>query len=238
VNSISRDAKPPKAARDLLEVAVLTAIATTSNFVSHHFDANSPAGNRAAMAGVLTAIAWAFLATRLRGDRFVTLGIARPTSWKRTILLALAGTVVLFVVGGLLQALVLPLFLDQTAADTSRFDAIRGNPLELVRVLLVVWVTAAFGEEVVYRGFLIPRLARLFGDGRHAGAIAVVVGAVGFGFLHLYQGAAGVILTGWTGIVLGALYLLADRNIWAAVFAHGLTHLVSFSLLAAGALPG
>ena len=228
----------PQTTRDVLEVGVLVAIAVISGFVSHHFGANTPAGNGAAMAGILSAIGWAFLANRLRGNGVAALGIARPESWKRTIQLALGGTVVLFLVGGLIQTLVLPLFLEQTTADTSRFDAIRGNPMALVRVLLVVWVTAAFGEEVVYRGFLIPRLARLFGDGRNAGKIAVVVGAIGFGFLHLYQGLAGVIVTAWSGIALGALYLMADRNIWAAVFAHGLTHLISFSLLAAGLLPG
>ena len=238
MNTPAETTHRPSTSRDLLDVVVLVVIAFTAGFVSHHLGANTSAGNGAAMAGILTAIGWAFLATRLRGDGIAALGIARPTSWKRTILLALGGTVVLFLVGGVIQALVLPLFLDQTVADTSRFDAIRGNPLKLLQVLLVVWVTAAFGEEVVYRGFLIPRLARLFGDGRYAGAVAVVFGSVGFGFLHLYQGMAGVVMTGWSGIVLGAVYLLAGRNIWAAVFAHGLTHLISFSMMAAGALPG
>lgn len=237
MNSISETSPPSKTVQDAIDVGVLATIAVTAVVVAQRLDPASVAGNRAAMVGILTAIAWAFLATRLRGCDISTLGLGRPASWKRTAVLAVVGTVVLFVVAVSIQNLLLPMFLDQQIADTSRFDSIRGNPRALIRTLAVVWTTAAFGEEVVYRGFLIPRLARLFGDTRRATIAALLVGAVGFAFLHLYQGAAGVVIAGWTGIALGALYLLNGRNIWAAVLAHGLTHLISFSLLAAGALP-
>ncbi|ANM30021.1 hypothetical protein ABI59_11230 [Acidobacteria bacterium Mor1] len=229
---------PASPLRDAADIAVLVVITATAVVVAQALDPASPAGNRAAMAGVLAAIGWAFLATRLRRERVGALGVGRPDSWPRTLGLAVAGTVVLFVVGILVQAVVLPLFLKQATPETSRFDAIRGNLPVLVRTLAVVWTTAAFGEEVVYRGFLLPRLERLFGGGRLAALCALLVGAVGFGLLHLYQGPAGVIVTGWTGIALGAIYYLNRRNIWAAVIAHGLTHLISFGMLYAGLLPG
>lgn len=229
---------PPKTVHDLVDVGVLVAIAIMAVAISQKLDPASAAGGAAAMLGILLALGWAFLATRMHAQGFESLGLGRPASWQRTVVLAGLGTVVLFGIGLLIQSLLLPVLLEQETADTSRFNSIEGNLGALIQTLVVVWITAAFAEEVVYRGFLLPRLERLFGGGRWAMVAAIVAGAVGFGFLHLYQGVAGVIVTGWTGIALGTLYVMNGRNIWAAVLAHGLTHLISFTMLYAGMVPG
>jgi len=63
-------------------------------------------------------------------------------------------------------------------------------------------VTAGVCEEIVCRGYLIWYLAAFVGEWP-----AVFLGALIFGVGHLYQGPAGVIKTGATGLVMGILYL-------------------------------
>jgi len=63
-------------------------------------------------------------------------------------------------------------------------------------------VTAGVCEEIWCRGFLIWYLAAFVGEWP-----AVFLGALVFGVGHLYQGPAGVIKTGATGLVMGILYV-------------------------------
>jgi uncharacterized protein len=45
--------------------------------------------------------------------------------------------------------------------DLSNFPAVRGN-LKLALVMIaLIWILAAFGEELVYRGYLMNRVADL-----------------------------------------------------------------------------
>jgi uncharacterized protein len=49
----------------------------------------------------------------------------------------------------------------------------------------------------------------------------MVVAASLFGVGHYYKGPAGMIDSGVAGLVLGAAYLVAGRNLWASILAHG-----------------
>ena len=49
----------------------------------------------------------------------------------------------------------------------------------------------------------------------------MLVTAVLFGYGHYYKGPAGVVDSGVAGLVLGAAYLLAGRNLWVTILAHG-----------------
>ena len=42
-----------------------------------------------------------------------------------------------------------------------------------------------------------------------------------FGYGHFYKGPAGIIDSGVAGLILGSAYMLAGRNLWASVLAHG-----------------
>jgi membrane protease YdiL (CAAX protease family) len=84
-----------------------------------------------------------------------------------------------------------------------------------------VSITAGVCEEIVCRGYLIWYLAAFVGAWP-----AVFLGALLFGAGHLYQGPAGVIKTGATGLVMGILYLgtgslLFPVILHAAVDLHG-----------------
>jgi membrane protease YdiL (CAAX protease family) len=43
-----------------------------------------------------------------------------------------------------------------------------------------------------------------------------------FGFAHYYKGPSGVLDSTYSGLVLGAAYLLSGGNLWAPILAHGI----------------
>jgi membrane protease YdiL (CAAX protease family) len=168
---------------------------------------------------------WLFL--RWRGEGWASIGFRRPASWPRTILTAtgIALAWQLLAVGGILLA--------KNAAgaegpDISRFEAIGGNPLVLAQWLTVAWTTAGFGEEIIWRGFVMTRVAWLLGEDRRAWIASLILTSSVFGLLHLYQGMSGVVTTGVTGMLLGALFLLSGRNLWLPILTHGLLNTASF----------
>jgi len=87
--------------------------------------------------------------------------------------------------------------------------------------LLIVWTFAAFGEEVVYRGYLMIRAADLGMRSNAAYCAAMIFVSVLFGFGHYYKGLAGVADSTVAGLILGAAYLLSGRNLWTTILAHG-----------------
>ena len=97
---------------------------------------------------------------------------------------------------------------------------------------VTLWIfagfTVAFGEEMLVRGFMMNRLAQLFGSTRAAWATALVISAVIFGLMHVYQGTMGVLLTGAVGLVFGAAYLIVRRNLWVTIIAHGVIDTLAF----------
>jgi membrane protease YdiL (CAAX protease family) len=80
---------------------------------------------------------------------------------------------------------------------------------------------AAFGEEVVYRGYLPLRGAEALGGGRAAQWSAMVAAAALFGIGHFYKGPAGMIDSGFAGLLFGTAFLVTGRNLWTAILAHG-----------------
>ena len=209
----------------VLEVAALVLLSGGTVAAAEVLGPTSVAGNIASAVGLLGCFVLVLVLHWLRGDPWSALGLGRPASWLRTSLLAVASTGALYLLGSLILAAVSALL--GATPDTSRFDALRGNLPALLATLAVVWVTAALVEEVVFRGFLMGRLAHILGGGRAAWIGAAVLGAILFGGLHAYQGVAGVLITGFMGLLLGLLYLLVGRNLWVVILAHGLVDTIS-----------
>ena len=116
-------------------------------------------------------------------------------------------------------------------ADITRFNPLQGNlPLLLISVVLA-WTTIAFGEEMMYRAFLINQLGEVFQSSKLRWALALIVSSVFFGIVHFYQGPLGIMLTGLTGFVFGVIYLRSSRNLWVTIIAHGLVNTLSFVLI-------
>jgi membrane protease YdiL (CAAX protease family) len=125
-----------------------------------------------------------------------------------------------------------------TAPDYSDLGFIRGNLKYLLIFLALNWTLAAFGEEICFRGFLMQRLARLFGDGRVAWIAGLLLSSALFGWVHSEQDAAGAMQEGLSGLLLGVLFLLTRRNLAVPIVAHGVSNTVAFVLIYLGRYPG
>lgn len=92
------------------------------------------------------------------------------------------------------------------------------------RVILVT--RAAIAEEIVFRGYPIPRLEELSRSRTFAAFLSWAV----FTYAHLsYWGAAQLIIAGWGGLVLTILFLW-HRNLWTNMICHWLTDAAGFLL--------
>jgi hypothetical protein len=120
------------------------------------------------------------------------------------------------------------------AQQVARFDDLPGNLPLLLILLPITWIIAAFGEEFFFRGFLLTTIAEVLGASRAAWITAVICQAIAFGFIHAYQGPAQAISIGIGGAVYGAAFLLAKRNLWPLIVAHGLNDTLGFIFLYSG----
>jgi uncharacterized protein len=191
-----------------------------------------PAAGSWAIAAALAATAWRYSASGLRwGD----LGWRRGRPWWRLALTVLALMLLVMLANALL---VMPLAdaLGWPPQDVSRFQALRGNATMLGGALLLAWVSAAFGEELLFRGVLLTRLEAALGRERLAGAAAVALQALLFAVGHAYLGPRGVATALTVGLVFGTAYLVNGRNLVPLVLAHGLIDTISLVAIYSGAV--
>ena len=157
---------------------------------------------------------------RLRNGGWSALGFKRPSSWVHLVLIALAAAILRIVLGDFviepLTRRIWPPIVAPAGAET-----IAGNIKLALLGLLIVWTFAAFGEEIAYRGYLLTRAAEIGRQTTAAYWVGIVLISVLFGYGHYYKGPAGILDSGVAGLVLGAAYMLAGRNLWASILAHG-----------------
>jgi hypothetical protein len=172
----------------------------------------------------------------LRGDGWSRIGIRRSSNGWRTLVLAL-------VIGVGYQLLSLWLIvpcLQQLTCEPlnlSQFDSLPDSISSLALWLTSAWTLAAFGEEMIYRGYVLNRFADLATNGN----VGRIIGAIGssalFALGHSYQGLSGIAETFIFGCVLAGSYLAAHRNLWLVVLAHGTANSLAFILIFLGRYP-
>jgi membrane protease YdiL (CAAX protease family) len=186
-----------------------------------------------AFALVLLLIVW----LKVRGEELATFGLIAPR-WLRYIGLGVLLAVVEIGFDNVLRQYTTPLIVEWTGAnphlDAETFSAIKGNLPLFLMIIPAVWAFAAFGEEFLYRGYLMTRLADFFGGSRVAWGLAIVGQAVAFGLAHWYQGPVGMVSIGAGAIITGIAVSAWGRNLWPAIVAHGLTDTLGFTLLYLG----
>jgi membrane protease YdiL (CAAX protease family) len=215
----------PPPARSWLEIAVFVAIVVAD------------AWRLVPLTQTVLLLPLVWLALRLRREPWSTIGFFRPKNlpWH------IAAGVVAGIALELSAVLVTTPWISAltgTEPDYSDFKAIQGNLTLLAVFLALSWTLAAFGEEICFRGFLMERLARVCGGSRGAWAASLVASSVLFGWGHTEQGLSGWIQEGWSGFLLGVLFLLAKRNLVVPIVAHGVSNTVAFVLIYLGRYPG
>jgi uncharacterized protein len=180
-------------------------------------------------------VAWASL--WLRGLQWRDVGLQIPARWPWIVAFGIAWGLAMW----LLEFFVTMPLLRQWLGywpDLTAFNDIVGNAALLAVYLALNWLLAAFGEEMAWRGYALPRAAEFLGSGTRAWVFALIVVNVAFGLAHLYQGSSGVIQATVGGVLLGILYLVTGRNLLAPILAHGIGNSIDFTVMYLGLYPG
>ena len=151
----------------------------------------------------------------LRGERLADIGLKKPESWTRTLIIGVGLAAIVFIA----------MYVSEKAGfrrDLSKFKDVQGNLEVTVYAVLYAFIGAGFYEEFTFRGFLMQGLAMLFGGTRGAWIGACLLQGALFGAAHAYQNPLGVAITGTLGILMGLLVLASGRNLWPVIIGHGL----------------
>lgn len=180
-------------------------------------------------------LGWASL--RLRGLRWKDVGFSRPRCWRNAFLIGIAAGIAmeafeLFVSQPLLARWFAKM------PDLSDLGELRGHLGTALLFLGLSWTLAAFGEELVYRGYLMNRFAGVLRNTSAAWIASLIVISLVFGFGHIDQGITGQLENVWDGLLLGVLYLASGRNLTAVIIAHGVTDSLDILLMYLGRYPG
>jgi len=172
------------------------------------------------------------------GERWSELGLRMPAQPWRVPLLMVGGYAMIVTAVMALRGLLLPA-LGAPLPDMSAFQALRGDTAEFLYWLIPVALgSAAVGEELLMRGFILNRFARLLGHAGGAPYAAILAQAALFGALHAYQGIGGVAVTFTVGVGLGLVYRWSGANLWACILLHGLIDAVTMTAFYLGRVPG
>lgn len=191
--------------------ACLAAIAVIGHNVFHRIPNEVP---------ILVVLAIISLRVRQGRWNWGALGFKRPDSWRRLLVIALCAAALRILIGDFIVEPVAAHFWP-SIKPPSGVDEIHGHVSTLLIYLAVVWIFAGLGEEIGYRGYILNKLSDVFGRNRLGDIVAILGSAVLFGFGHYYKGPAGIVDSGIAGGILGVLYLISGRNLWACVIAHG-----------------
>lgn len=172
--------------------------------------------------GAVKVLVWAWLSRTPWRD----IGYVRPKSWIASLVIGVAlGVSFKFV----MKAVVMPLL----GADpiNPAYHFLAGNREALLAGVWSMIVTAGWGEETLFRGFLFERLGKLFGPGAGAKALIVLITSVGFALLHYAdQGLAGVEQASITGLAFGTIFAVTGR-LFMPMCAHAAFDLTAVAMI-------
>lgn len=160
----------------------------------------------------------------LRGESLSELGLQGISfRWKaiaRNLLISL-----LILVLGLLAfqsgLLLMPVPEKDLSPEISvNYDYLKQNPAILILSLLGVYMVSSFGEELVYRGYLINRLLQLYGESRSGKLMAAITSAIIFGAIHYQWGFTGMVQTSLMGLVFALAFMIMKNRLLPLILAH------------------
>jgi hypothetical protein len=178
-----------------------------------------------------------WISLRVRRLRWRDVGFTRYRSWPATIGIGV-------VLGGLLETFQLlvtqPILarLIGRQPDLELFRMLTGNIKVTLLFIALSWTLAALGEEMVWRGYLMNRVADVGSRTPRAWVVSLVIVNIIFGLAHGYQGLTGSVEEGLAGLALGLMYLRTGRNLCVPIIAHGVCDTIDMVLIFLGKFPG
>lgn len=126
-----------------------------------------------------------------------------------------------------------------SSPDLSLFKQLKGNLEATLLFIALSWALAAFGEEMVWRGYAMNRVAELAGGTMAAWIMSTLIVNIVFGIAHDYQDISGIVITTIGGMTYAVLYFLAGRNLAVPIMAHGMQNTCDFLFMyRGGIIPG
>ncbi len=168
-------------------------------------------------------IVW--LGLKLRGETWKDFGLTfnsvtlkegfKVFLWSLLVfLLAITG----FIIGSIIMANITGI--PEGSADMSGYAYLKDNLGMLILSLVGVYIVSSFGEEVIYRGFLINRISQMGLDTKKMQWLAVIISSLIFGFVHYEWGAMGIAQTTLMGLALAICYIKLKKRLWILILAH------------------
>jgi len=105
--------------------------------------------------------------------------------------------------------------------DFSVFEPYTGNLPATLSLLVFIWISAAFGEEIVFRGYLMKQFTKFFGSSKICLVLNIVIFGFIFGWIHAYQGITGQIITGFFGMLYAIIFHIRKNDLWFNIALHG-----------------
>lgn len=105
--------------------------------------------------------------------------------------------------------------------DFSVFEQFKGDVSASLSLLLYIWISAAFGEEIVFRGYLMTQFTKFLGSSKISLVLNILIFGVLFGLIHAYQGISGQIITGIMGMLLAVIFHIRKNDLWFNIVLHG-----------------
>lgn len=212
----------------VLEILIVFIPLGISGMIGNRIGGDKVGGVATIYLGYIVSIIAATYVLKQHGTAWHQIGMNWPDSWLRTALIgagvlfgAVAATIVVQVIAINLPGL--------SQIDESRFNPVAGNLPLLIGMIIAAWTIIAFGEEMLWRAFLLTKLDDLFGQ-THIGVIlAVIAGSIAFGLAHYVEGPVGIVNTAAIGLVFAVAFL--HSNLWVTIIAHALLNTVRFTML-------
>ena len=167
-------------------------------------------------------IVW--MGIKLRGEKLQNFGLTfKKVSWKECMkVIALSLLVfVLVVVGYILGSIIMANITGiPENSDLSGYDYLKGNIGMFLLTLGGIYLVSSFGEEFIYRAFLINRITQMGLPPRMGRVLAIILSSIIFGLAHFEWGPMGIVQTGFMGLVLGICYIKLKNRLWILILAH------------------
>lgn len=146
---------------------------------------------------------------------FNTLGTLKPRTWKEFFVVVLGAFALIIPANALIVYLV-----EGAGTNVMAEDAMLSEGAGFYLLLVSVLVAAVL-EEIVFRGYLLTRLSKIFGTSNTAIALTVGVTSLFFGMAHYYQtGMQSALMIGFFSMVIGVIFIKTNFNLGYAIAIH------------------
>jgi len=167
---------------------------------------------------------YVWIGLKLRGETWKNFGLNfKSVTWREGIKIFLLSLLVFvlalvgFVIGSIIMANITGI---PENANMSGYNYLKDHIGMLILTLGGVYFVSSFGEEVIYRAFLINRISELGQKTKKATVIAIVLSSIIFGLVHYEWGPMGIVQTGFMGLVLAISYIKFKKRLWVLILAH------------------